>query len=99
MTREEAMKQLQDAKDGYKEYLTDEALDMAIKALKTGHWIRRNSFLVPYKCSECNYESERYDNYCPNCGARMVEPRKTKQPEISSFYGLRSYIRQESEEV
>lgn len=38
---------------------------------KTGHWIRRNAFLVPWKCSECNYESERYDNYCPNCGARM----------------------------
>lgn len=36
-----------------------------------GHWILRNSFLVPYKCSECNYESERYDNYCPNCGADM----------------------------
>ena len=38
---------------------------------KTGHWILRNSFLVPYKCSECDYKSERYDNYCPNCGCRM----------------------------
>lgn len=34
MTREEAIKQLQDAKDGYKEYLTDEAVEMAIKALE-----------------------------------------------------------------
>ena len=34
MTREEAINQLQDAKDGYKEYLTDEALNMAIKALE-----------------------------------------------------------------
>ena len=33
MTKEEAVNQLQDAKEGYKEYLTDEALDMAIKAL------------------------------------------------------------------
>ena len=35
MTREtkDAINRLQDAKDGYKEYLTDEALDMAIKAL------------------------------------------------------------------
>ena len=41
------------------------------KEPKTGYWIRRNSFLVPYKCSECNYKSERYDNYCPNCGAKM----------------------------
>ena len=34
MTREEAINQLQDAKDGYKEYLSNEALDMAIKALE-----------------------------------------------------------------
>ena len=40
-------------------------------ARKTGKWINRNSFLVPYRCSECNYESERYDNFCPNCGANM----------------------------
>lgn len=34
MTREEAIEQLQDAKDGYKEYLSNEALEMAIKALE-----------------------------------------------------------------
>ena len=35
MTREEAINQLQDAEDGYKEYLTDEALDMAIQTLES----------------------------------------------------------------
>lgn len=44
---------------------------------RKGHWVLRNSFLVPYECSECNYESERYDNYCPNCGCRMVEPQES----------------------
>lgn len=40
MTREEdAINRLQDAKDGYKEYLTDEAIDMAIKALEQTRWI------------------------------------------------------------
>ena len=34
MTREEAIDQLQDAKDGYKEYLSNEAIDIAIKALE-----------------------------------------------------------------
>ena len=34
MTNEEAINRLQDAKDGYKEYLTDEALEMAIQALE-----------------------------------------------------------------
>ena len=37
MTREEAIEQLQDAKIGYKEYLSDDALDIAIKALKQEH--------------------------------------------------------------
>ena len=39
---------------------------------KIGHWIPRNSFLVRYKCSECEFESEEY-NYCTNCGAKMEE--------------------------
>ena len=34
MTKEEAINQLQDAKDGYQEYLSAEAIDMAIKALE-----------------------------------------------------------------
>lgn len=34
MTREEAINQLQDAKDGYQEYLSAETIDMAIKALE-----------------------------------------------------------------
>lgn len=81
MTREEAIKSLNTLREsinGVFDYNCRSqctALGMAIEALKqepkTGHWIRRNAFLVPWKCSECNYESERYDNYCPNCGARM----------------------------
>lgn len=34
MSREEAINQLQDAKDGYQEYLSAEAIEMAIKALE-----------------------------------------------------------------
>ena len=156
MTREEAINQLQDAKDGYKEFLTDEALDMAIKALeqescedcisrqalkrklqehhdffihayggfsnmsrndksrvdeinnciamvvnepsvtpkeKTGHWIvdwsatsrltRDRSLTYEYRvhCDRCGYrwdyttdkKGSLVSNYCPNCGARMIE--------------------------
>ena len=39
MTREEAIHQLEDAKDGYQEFLSDEALDMAIQALEQTRWI------------------------------------------------------------
>ena len=34
-----AINRLQDAKDGYKEYLTDEAIDIAIKAIEQTRWI------------------------------------------------------------
>ena len=64
-----------------------EALEMAIKALeqqpKTGHWIEEEVFdgEVAYKCSKCgglfvlengNPKENEY-NFCPKCGARMVE--------------------------
>lgn len=39
MNNREAIEQLQDAKDGYKEFLTTEALDLAIKALEQTEWI------------------------------------------------------------
>ena len=56
-------------------------LELLEQEPRKGHWILRNSFLVPYKCSECNYKSERYDNYCPNCGCRMVEPQESEDKE------------------
>ncbi len=60
------------------------AFKMAIEALeqkpKTGHWIPRNSFLLQYKCSECGWESEKY-NYCPNCGVKMIEPQESEDKE------------------
>ena len=69
-----------------------------VKQESTGHWIKG-------KCDQCGghapfwsmattyYKSE----YCPNCGCRMVKPQETKQPEISSYYGLKSYVRERSD--
>ena len=81
MTREKAKNYIGELKMYAKSQGWDEeyqiACDIAMNELEQepskGHWMLRNSFLVPYKCSECNYKSERYDNYCPNCGAKMVE--------------------------
>ena len=60
----------------------DDMTELTIKDLetleqepKTGHWIPRNSYLLRYKCSVCERESEKY-KYCPNCGAKMVEPQE-----------------------
>lgn len=52
----------------------NEILNLAIKALeqepKTGHRACKDLFGSGY-CSECNNYLNYYDNYCPNCGAKM----------------------------
>lgn len=69
---------------------------------QTGHWIYiGNGHNGLNKCSECGGERKMFDGlekYCASCGCRMVKPQETKQPEISSFYGLKSYVRERSEE-
>lgn len=53
---------------------------------KTGKWIStetkgvRYAFWCRYKCSLCGGLSDR-TNFCPNCGARMVEPQESKENE------------------
>ena len=68
---------------------------------KTGHWIydrtRDWDGECKYECSECGMGSDVDYAYCMRCGARMVKPQETKQPEISSYYGLKSYVRERSE--
>ena len=55
---------------------------------KTGHWIEKDGFDgdVYYDCSECGESfclidgtpTDNLYNYCPNCGARMVEPQESE---------------------
>ena len=56
---------------------------------KTGHWIEEDMFDgdVAYRCSECNElfwiedgtpKDNGYD-FCPKCGARMVEPQESEE--------------------
>ncbi len=49
---------------------------------KTGHWIiDKGSLDALYgevcKCSECGAESIGESDYCPDCGAKMVEPQES----------------------
>lgn len=43
-----------------------------------GHWniIGHNCI----KCNQCGFERDYYNQskYCPNCGARMVEPQESE---------------------
>ena len=44
---------------------------------KTGHWINGNYHI---RCSECGEDYPyRLRNYCPNCGAKMVEPQESEE--------------------
>lgn len=57
----------------------------------TGHWIEKDGFDgdVYYDCSECGESfclidgtpTDNLYNYCPNCGAKMVEQRKSEDKE------------------
>jgi hypothetical protein len=79
--------------------------DMPSVKPQTGHWIIMGDRYI--KCSECGHitktESPDIYNFCMVCGANMsenptgLEPQETK-PEISSYYGLRSYVRERSKE-
>lgn len=46
---------------------------------KTGHWINGNYHI---RCSECGEDYPyRLRNFCPNCGAKMVESQERKDKE------------------
>ena len=61
-------------------------IDSAIKALKqvpkTGHWIDCDDSddysADGYDCSVCGDNAEYATSYCPNCGAKMVEPQESE---------------------
>lgn len=65
-----------------------------------GHWIIMGDRYI--KCSECGHitktESPDIYHFCMVCGANMSENPTSSKPEISSFYGLKSYVRERSEE-
>lgn len=47
---------------------------------KTGHWIETDKYeSYRYRCSECCRGSDDITDYCPNCGARMVEPQESEE--------------------
>ena len=42
---------------------------------KTGHWI---DVFGGCECSECGCLEGGYSDYCPNCGAKMIEPQESE---------------------
>ena len=64
--------------------LIDDTFEMAIQALsqepKAGHWkrISMDKYTTHaqywYECDKCGEHNLGNTDYCPSCGARMVEP-------------------------
>ena len=51
---------------------------------KTGHWLMTGESdvyydLPSYECSKCGQTSLEEGDYCPNCGARMVEEQESEE--------------------
>lgn len=48
----------------------------------TGHWIDREVYDADrWECSECGRTEQYKENYCPDCGAIMVEPQESEGKE------------------
>ena len=66
------------------EKIINEAPTAKVKEVKYGKWIhtdKANHWYSKDECSECHYHTyDRIDlshfNYCPNCGAEMIEKEK-----------------------
>jgi uncharacterized OB-fold protein len=82
MTNKEAIKELKKVDTLDMPARLCEAHYMAIKALeqepKTGHKVY-GDLLGGLYCSECMTYVNEYFNYCPHCGAKMVEPQESEE--------------------
>lgn len=74
MTREIAIRYCDEYLARHISDIDKEFLKIAKEALqqepKTGHWI---DGFGGSKCSECGCLEAGHSDYCPNCGAKMVE--------------------------
>ena len=55
---------------------------------ETGYWVadvdRWGDIVTAvngYRCDKCNTFNSDKDNYCPNCGAKMIEPQESEGKE------------------
>lgn len=70
---------------GFKEEIIEAACNRILEIeQKTGHWIMTSDYYtgaygtIDYvKCSCCGKDSLEEGNFCPNCGAKMVEPKES----------------------
>ena len=69
---------------GFKQILTD--IKQMPSAEKTAEWIDDDEYLSENtNCSSCHFsmlkEFKKICNYCPNCGAKMVDQNESEEEE------------------
>lgn len=74
--------------DGHTEKDVTRLLSLSFAQPKTGYWIMTHDYFtgayesIDYvKCSCCGEDSLEAGDYCPNCGAKMVEPQEREDNE------------------
>lgn len=72
MTREEAINQLR----SYEKTINKLTKAISEQEPKTGHWKPYLKEGLRYQCSACDSRFDTSWEYCPRCGARMVEPQE-----------------------
>ena len=66
-------------------FIVDDVYEQIVEQLppvnpqRTGHWIFDEILDKHYYCSECKSMGVDYWDFCPNCGARMVEPQESEK--------------------
>ena len=67
-----------------------EILEKQMQEPKTGHWIDTGDYptgtYVNVECSCCHEYSLEKGDYCPNCGAKMIEPQESEEQEKVDDY-------------
>lgn len=72
ISREAVLQTLQKANIGG--YITERLLEIPsadVQPVRHGRWIW-DSNQGAYKCNNCGYHSDFEENYCYNCGAKMI---------------------------
>lgn len=65
-----------------------EAYALALNALngpKKGEWLPTPDDLAEFKCSICDKPNFWKDNYCPNCGACMIQDAQGDAEDIQAL--------------
>ena len=62
-------------------YAREEIKKLPSVTRQTGEWIRvtDNAGHLVWECDKCGWQQRYNTNFCPDCGAKMVEPQESEE--------------------